>query len=90
MDNRYVYGENYYLVKDMAGQYTDSSMSRMLSISRERVRQLRIRTSYEDPLEPRICTKCGDLFTPKHKWRSTCGCKAYGKKVCLMETKNER
>ena len=79
VDNRYVYGENYYLVKEMAGQYTDISISRMLSISRERVRQLRIRASNEDPLAPRICTKCKNLFTPANRWRSTCGCKGYGK-----------
>ena len=83
MGKKQAYGENYYRVKEMAGLYTDISMSRILSITRERVRQLRIKSSYDNLLAPRKCTRCDGLFAPKHKLKSTCGCKVYsnGKKT---------
>jgi len=76
------YGENYYRVKELARQYPDAVIARTLSISRERVRQLRIRSGVKDPYDPRQCSKCGEWFKPDNehkaaKFRSTCGCKSY-------------
>ena len=80
MDEKY--GENYYRVKELAGQYTDAVIARTLSISRERVRQLRVRSTVKNPYDPRQCSKCGEWFKPAEKdriskFRSTCGCKSY-------------
>ena len=76
------YGENYYRVKELAGQYTDAVIARTLSISRERVRQLRIRSGVKAPYDHRQCSECGEWFKPirenkASKFRSTCGCKSY-------------
>jgi len=77
-------GENFYRVKELAKDHRDVVIAKRLSLSRERVRQLRLRSTIEKPYDSRQCTKCGEWFKPikksrSSKFRSTCGCIAYNK-----------
>ena len=76
------YGLNYYRVKELAKDHRDIVIARKLSLSRERVRQLRMRSTVTEPYDCRQCSKCGEWFTPIYKgkfskFRSTCGCVNY-------------
>jgi len=76
------YGQNYYKVQELAKNHRDIVIAKKLSLSRERVRQLRVISAIENPYGSRQCTKCGEWFKPTKrnkpsKYRSTCGCRNY-------------
>ena len=76
------HGLNYYKVQELSKNHRDIVIAQKLSLSRERVRQLRIQTTIKKPYDCRQCTKCGKWFKPTKtgrasKFRSTCGCKNY-------------
>ena len=76
------YGENFYRVKELAGSHRDTVIAKKLSLSRERVRQLRVMATVKKSYAHRQCTKCDTWFSPIKKGRfskfkSTCGCKNY-------------
>jgi hypothetical protein len=74
-------GVNFYRVMELAPSHGDAEISGLLGLSRERVRQLRVMGSfgeswdYSVKFSERECSRCGGLFIPVHKYRTTCGCR---------------
>jgi ribosomal protein S27AE len=75
-------GDNFYRVMELAPSHRDVEIAGLLGLSRERVRQLRVMGSFGERWDhgvqvgERECGRCGRLFMPISKYRTTCGCRA--------------